>query len=201
MSGRELPRELTDDDYGADGWPLAEIVLTRHTYMNALGRHQCWVAQFKGLPGYFGEGETPSEAVDRLRLGLGPRPHYRVEHKFRSSDELKADIRRKYRAKAAAALTRADGLRRGDLGGGWVVDAAAKRERIGKPSVTEARAKLSEEIDRPDGKLQWNVSAETLETAAASARKQMDIDIWMAEETPWRLDHAVARDKFPTKKG
>ena len=68
---------LSDASYDAAGWPIGQLLLTWHTYTLALGELSCWVAEYKDLIGYYGEGETISAALDCLKQDLGRRPHYR----------------------------------------------------------------------------------------------------------------------------
>src|SRR4051812_22146101 len=111
-AGTVEPRALADDEYDAEGWPLATISLSRRNYSLALGPCSCWLAEFDKLPGYYGEGETIQQALQRLRQSLGPRPHFRVTHDFRRPAKLETDIKRSHRAMAAAAKTRATALGR-----------------------------------------------------------------------------------------
>jgi hypothetical protein len=192
-------RPLGDDEYDQEGWPLEALSISRHSYSLALGQDSCWLAQFKELPGYYGEGATIGQALERLRQSLGERPHFRIHHKFRSTRQLEAAIRRKYNARAVAALTRADGLGY-NLGGGPGVDASAKARGIGKTVVNEARAELAKALRARDGRLTAGVNKRALQETARAADERAIVELRAAAETPWRLEHAAARAKFPTKK-
>ena len=101
---------------------------------------------------------------------------------------------------AAAATTRADAWGR-NLGGGEAVDVTAKAFGVGKTAVNRARGELQKAISSPDGKLFAGVSKDSLYEVARVANEKLELELWMARETPWRLEHAEARQKFPTQTG
>ena len=206
------PRELRNDEYDAQGFPRFTVRLTWRCYTLAVGPRSCWLAEFEDLPGYWGEGSTPESALDSLRQSLGRRPHFRVEHKMRTPTKLRADVERKHKANAAAALTIAArwGL---DRGGGDAVDATAKEFSIGKSAVNAARGQLWSALSSPDGEAIGGVSKSAIEKIAWSAGlvnrdgytgvafEHLRLALWVAAETPWRLEHEEAKSLFPSRKG
>jgi len=193
-------RELVDEDYDPNGWPLATIRLSFHTYSLLYGPCSCWLAEFEHLPGYYGEGATPYQALDRLKQSLGSPPHYKVSHLFRGKEKLRADVSRHHRAMAAAAETRAAAFGI-NLGGGAGVDAAAKEKGVGKQAVNKARAEIAEAIRSPDGRLIAGVSRDALHKLAEASVDAEETNLLVAEQAPWRLEHAAARRKFPFRNG
>ena len=204
------PRRLSDDEYGADGWPLFPVRLTPHKYCLALGPQTCWLAEIEALPGYYGEGATHTDALERLLESLGPQPHWQVEHKMRSAERLRRDVERQHKANAAAALTVAPrwGI---DRGAGAAVEATAKEFGIGKPSVDAARARLFPALTPSDDQLPvFGASQAAIEAIAHRAAEGADryegvafeareMELWIAREAPWRLEHADAREMFPVE--
>jgi hypothetical protein len=197
---KDLPVHLGADEYDPDGWPKGKLLLAWHTYALALGNQSCWVAEYEDLLGYFGEGSTVTEALDRLRDSLGPRPHYRSAAIRKTPKKLAASVERKHRAMAAAAVTRAPCLGF-SLGGGEGVDAAAAQFKVGMPSVRAARKSLNEDLTCSDGRLPMGASKASLDEIARIYPEKMEMELWVARETPWRLEHAEARNKFPSRNG
>lgn len=185
--------ELGDADYDVSGMPTGKIALTWRTYELFAGKQSCWVAEIDNLPGYWGEGASVDDALMRLRQSLGPRPHFRVQHEFRTPARLEADIVRKHKALAAAALTFAPGT--------GLQDETAKTLGIGKSAVTQARKDLA--------KRAAGVSPEAIKVIAryekiggkehvvGVAKQNSQREVQVAREAPWRIEHEEARSKFP----
>ena len=202
QSKRDIAEPLSDRDYDARGRPIGRLEITHETYNLALGRQWCWYARYTDLPGYFGEGAFPEQALERLWESLGSRPHYRVNRKMPTMHRLQEAVGRKAKAAAAAALTRADAWGSG-VGGGEAVAATAASYGIHKEAVLDARARLSAEIDSLDPKSLpvLGLSAETLREAARSAIEGEETDRWVAQQTPWRIFHAEVRRLFAHTRG
>ena len=77
------------------------------------------------------------------------------------------------------------------------MDVAAKAFGVGKPAVNQARARLNLALTSPDGRHVAGVSKEALEEAVRVAPDQTALELWVASETPWRLEHAEAKKLFP----
>lgn len=205
------PRTLADDEYDAEGWPKFSVDISRQAYSLALGPQTCWLAQFPGLPGYYGEGASIDNALLQLRTSLGARPHYQVEHKIRTPKKLEGDLKRRFKAIAAAAVTIGPAWPHGK-GGGEAVDGIAKELRIGKTAANRARRELLEKLSPPPGQSIAGVSKVALAVIArpteirdqpygGSAFEALEMALWVAKEAPWRAEHTEARDMFPDKKG
>jgi len=78
MTTKCTPIPLVEADYDHEGHPKGHISLTWRTFCLALGEQSCWLAEYDNLPGYYGEGATVQEALDRLWQSLGCRPHFYV---------------------------------------------------------------------------------------------------------------------------
>ena len=104
-----------------------------------------------------------------------------------------------------AAITRARGISgpnvltvgTGLLGAGVGREATAKEHGVGTTAVNAARRELSAAIDSTADSLVFGVSSESLGETARTADDRMKLELWVAEQAPWRLRHAAARKLFP----
>jgi len=73
----------------------------------------------------------------------------------------------------------------------------AKEYGVGTTAVNDARKELSASIDSTADRPVFGVTAESLGETARTADDRIDLDLWVAEQAPWRLRHDAARKLFP----
>jgi hypothetical protein len=212
MASASIPAVLKDGDYDEDGWPKGTLKIEHRTYQvldaTQVGRTRfedlplldqaSWVAEFEELPGYTGEGKSIDEALMRLKADLGGRPHYRVaREKPRTIDQWRKHIERKHQLAAAAAAIGAQ-PRQGSDG------AAATAKEIGrrKIDVAQAARKFSKAFgEQADGTWVAGDPAWAAQELKRITDEKIELDVMVAKRTPWRLERAEARAKFPPKNG
>jgi hypothetical protein len=188
---KNLPTILGGDQYDESGWPKESLSVVWRSFNLAQGPYACWIAEYGDLPGYCGEGASVQEALDNLWQDFGPRPHFRVERKRRNHGQWRRYFEARHNAWAASAFLGFDS-RSSDAIASVARDFPARFQRIQE----ENRAHRAS-FNPLHGRLvagKRRMETEELQTLTA---QKIELSLFVATNTPWRLERQEARDKFP----
>jgi len=190
-------RPLRTDEFDGLGTPRDAIVIECIDYKDLGGQvYRFWVARCPTLPGYDGEGVTPTDAIAALMTEFKASPIFRVKP---PKDERAAISRwRNQGRRAREAVAFLGGKTRSSEG----VESAARQFGVGKPAVASLNRKIFEttanRVGRPftveDEKKMRAWLAEAINSPGNAAMAEAIHN----NEPHHRLLKRWAREKFPS---